>query len=146
MFFRKDSSHSEPERISSVPDSIVNTINIGTQNINVNMLLAEQTRYTQNFDKIYAKLNKTGWKYLRDVEANINNPSQYERLRNAGVRTAWRYERESIKLGGRGSENWTRAERAQILKRKSLEGAEGHHLMNVHDHPDFMAEASNIKF
>lgn len=51
MFFRKDSSHSEPERISSVPDSIVNTINIGTQNINVNMLLAEQTRYTQNFDK-----------------------------------------------------------------------------------------------
>ena len=145
MFFRKDSSHSEPERISSVPDSIVNTINIGTQNINVNMLLAEQTRYTQNFDKIYAKLNKTGWKYLRDVEANINNPSQYERLRNAGVRTAWRYERESIKLGGRGSENWTRAERAQILKRKSLEGAEGHHLMNVHDHPDFMAEASNIK-
>ena len=85
MFFRKDSSHSEPERISSVPDSIVNTINIGTQNINVNMLLAEQTRYTQNFDKIYAKLNKTGWKYLRDVEANINNPSQYERLRNQGL-------------------------------------------------------------
>ena len=145
MFFRKDSSHSEPERISSVPDSIVNTINIGTQNINVNNLLAEQTRYTQYFDKIYAKLNKTGWKYLRDVEANINNPSQYERLRNAGVRTAWRYERESIKLGGRGSENWTRAERAQILQRKTLEGAEGHHLMNVHDHPDFMAEASNIK-
>ena len=72
----------------------------------------------QYFDKIYAKLNKTGWKYLRDVEANINNPSQYERLRNAGVRTAWRYERESIKLGGRGSENWTRAERAQILQRK----------------------------
>lgn len=146
MFFRKDSIHSESERISSVPDSIVNTINIGTQNINVNMLLTEQAKYTHYFDKIYAQLNKTGWKYLRDVEANINNPSQYERLRNAGVRTAWRYERESIKLGGRGSENWTRAERAQILQRKSLEGAEGHHLMNVNDHPDFMAEASNIKF
>lgn len=147
MFFRKDSSHSEPERISSVPDSIVNTINIGTQNINVNMLLAEQTRYTQNFDKIYAKLNKTGWKNLRDVETcNFNDPLQVKKLRDAGVRTAWRYERESIKLGGRGSENWTRAERAQILQRKTLEGAQGHHLMNVHDHPDFMTEASNIKF
>ena len=127
MFFRKDSSHSEPERISSVPDSIVNTINIGTQNINVNMLLAEQTRYTQNFDKIYAKLNKTGWKNLRDVETcNLNDPLQVKKLRDAGVRTAWRYERESIKIGGRGSENWTRAERAQILQRKTLEGAQGH--------------------
>lgn len=147
MFFRKGSNHSEPERISSVPDSIVKTINIGTQNINANMLLAEQARQTQIFENVYARLNKTGWKNLRDVEtSNLNDPLQVRRLRNAGVRTAWRYERESIKLGGRGSENWTRAERAQIMQRKTLEGAQGHHLMNVHDHPDFMAEASNIKF
>lgn len=146
MFFRKGSNHSGPEIISSVPDSIVNTLNIGTQNINVNMLLAEQARYTQYFDKIYTQLNRRGWKNLYDVEANIKNPSEYARLRSTGVRTAWQYEKASIRLGGKGSANWSSAERAQILQKGSVKGAEGHHLMNVHDHPDFMAEASNIKF
>lgn len=146
MFFRKDDTRYNTERNASVPGSIVNTLNIGTQNINVNMLLAEQAKYSRYFDNIYAQLNKKGWKYLHDVEANINNPSKYNRLRNTGVDSAWQYEKASIKLGGRGSENWTKSERLQILQKGRVKGAEGHHLMNVHDHPEFMSEASNIKF
>ena len=83
---------------------------------------------------------------IYDTERNIHNTSQYSRLRSKGVKTAWDYEKTSIKLGGKGSAGWNKAERTQILKNGKVKGAQGHHQMNVHDHPDFMAEASNIKF
>lgn len=66
--------------------------------------------------------------------------------RNMGVKRAWEYEKADIEMGGKGSGNWNAAEKEQILKRGSVEGAEGHHLQNVSDHPEQQVNPDNIKF
>ena len=124
----------------------ITPININLQGANSSILATNQANLRNFFEKEYAKLNRIGWNNIYDTERNINDKAQYSRLRSKGVRTAWRYEETSIKLGGKGSADWTRSERAQIQQNGKVKGAQGHHQMNVHDHPDFMAEASNIKF
>ena len=124
----------------------ITPININLQGANSSILATNQANLRNFFEKEYAKLNRIGWNNIYDTERNINDKAQYSRLRSKGVRTAWRYEETSIKLGGKGSADWTRSERAQIQQKGKVKGAQGHHQMNVHDHPDFMAEASNIKF
>ena len=123
-----------------------NPIHINMQGANTSVLISNQANIRNYFEFEYARLNKLGWKNIYDTERNIHNTSQYSRLRSKGVKTAWDYEKTSIKLGGKGSAGWNKAERTQILKNGKVKGAQGHHQMNVHDHPDFMAEASNIKF
>lgn len=122
------------------------SLNLANQAVNCSMLLARQANYTSLFNSLYSGLNRTGWRNIYDIQRNVGDPSQFQRLRNAGVRTGWRYEKASIMLGGKGSANWTRSERIQIMQKGRVAKAQGHHQLNVHDHPDFMAEASNIKF
>lgn len=124
----------------------ISSVNYNLQGVNCSVLSTNQANLKSFFANEYAKLNKIGWKNIFDTERNIGDKTQYSRLRSKGVRTAWRYEKVSIKLGSKGSANWNRSERAQILQKGRVKGAQGHHQKNVHDHPDFMAEASNIKF
>ena len=124
----------------------ITSINYNLQGVNCSILTTSQANLKRYFKNEYANLNKTGWKNIFDTERNIDDKAQYSRLRRKGVSTAWRYEKFSIKLGGKGSANWNKSERAQILRKGRVEGAQGHHQMNVHNHPDFMAEASYIKF
>ena len=121
----------------------ITSINYNLQGVNCSILTTSQANLKRYFKNEYANLNKTGWKNIFDTERNIDDKAQYSRLRRKGVSTAWRYEKFSIKLGGKGSANWNKSERAQILRKGRVEGAQGHHQMNVHNHPDFMAEASN---
>ena len=44
--------------------------------------------------------------------------------RQRGVELAWRYEKKSILMGGKGSENWTAAERREIVDTGSLRGSQ----------------------
>ena len=66
--------------------------------------------------------------------------------RNRGVSRAWEYEVADIKMGGKGSSNWSKFQQSEIIKRGSVRGAEGHHLKNVADHPEHQANPDNIKF
>ena len=66
--------------------------------------------------------------------------------RQRGVELAWRYEKKSILMGGKGSENWTAAERREIVETGSLRGSQGHHQRNVALHPEDQANPHNIKF
>lgn len=66
--------------------------------------------------------------------------------RQRGVELAWRYEKKSILMGGKGSENWTAAERREIVDTGSLRGSQGHHQRNVALHPEDQANPHNIKF
>ena len=74
-----------------------------------------------------------------------DNPS-YIGMRNEGVKLAWEYEKADIKMGGKGSANWTPQERQEILDHDSVRGAEGHHGKNVADHPEGQADPDNIHF
>lgn len=70
----------------------------------------------------------------------------YSAARQRGVSLAWRYEKQAILMGGKGSENWTTAERREIVETGSLRGANGHHQRNVALHPEDQANPHNIKF
>lgn len=66
--------------------------------------------------------------------------------RNRGVSRAWEYEAADVKMGGKGSSNWSKLQQSEIIKRGSVRGAEGHHLKNVADHPEHQSNPDNIKF
>lgn len=66
--------------------------------------------------------------------------------RNRGVSRAWEYEVADVKMGGKGSSNWSKSQQSEIIKRGSVRGAEGHHLKSVAAHPQHQANPDNIKF
>lgn len=82
------------------------------------------------------------------VQSRLSQNPNYTGLRNAGVKLAWQYEKADIKMGGKGSANWTKAEQEEMLNSKTgtVLGAEGHHQKNVVDHPEYQADPDNIKF
>lgn len=82
------------------------------------------------------------------VQSKLSQNPDYTGSRNAGVKLAWQYEQADIKMGGKGSANWTKAEQKEILNSKSgtVSEVEGHHQKNVVDHPEYQADPDNIKF
>ena len=85
--------------------------------------------------------------YQLEVNEALKNDPNYTGHRSNGVRLAWKYERADIEMGGNGSENWTDAEKNDILTRKTgtVRKAEGHHRRNVANHPEDQADPDNIK-
>jgi RHS repeat-associated protein len=82
--------------------------------------------------------------------AKIERAERAERetkaARAEGVRAAWKAEREAVAKGG-GSRNWTRAERAELLKEGQVKGYEGHHRNTVKGNPLAMArDPRNVQF
>ena len=92
------------------------------------------------------------------VRAQLRNNPQYESnyFRARAIDKAWEMERIDVEWGGRGSEKWTRAERAEIrkygrIKQGKVEGKivkeyPGHHQKSVHYHPEEQGNPDNIKF
>lgn len=66
--------------------------------------------------------------------------------RQRAVSRAWEYERADVEMGGKGSAEWTKEQRAEIKETGKVRGAEGHHQKNVADHPEQQADPDNIKF
>ena len=92
-----------------------------------------------------AQLDLLKEQYRNEVISRLADNPNYTGSRSKGVSLAWEYERTDIEWGGRGSENWTRTERQEILRRGTLGGAEGHHQKNVSAHPEEQANPDNIK-
>jgi len=70
-----------------------------------------------------------------------------ENARRRGVNRAWRAEREAVAAGRPGSRNWTRAQRAELLRRGSVRGFVGHHRNTVNGNSISMAEnPGNVQF
>ena len=65
-----------------------------------------------------------------------------DKARARGVRRAWAAEKKLVKAGKPGTRQWTRKEKAELLKKGKVKGYEGHHINNVHtnsklaDNPD----------
>ena len=79
-------------------------------------------------------------------ESQVNRTTPNSRDRNRGVDLAWEYEKADIEMGGKGSANWDKSQRQEILETGRVRGAEGHHQRNVADHPEDQADPDNIKF
>ncbi len=70
----------------------------------------------------------------------------YTGMRDKGVKLAWRYEKADVEMGGKGSSNWSEAQRKEILSKGKVRGQEGHHINSVAEHPDEQTNPNNIRF
>jgi len=142
--------------ISGIIRSKANGISYGVQGRSVtsvmstSILAGRTSSISQGFNyQMNQKIQYlTGYKeaYREAVQKKLEMWPDYRGDRGKGVGLAWEYERTDIEWGGRGSENWNRSERKEILRRGTLSGAEGHHQQNVADHPLEQANPDNIKF
>jgi GHH signature containing HNH/Endo VII superfamily nuclease toxin len=66
--------------------------------------------------------------------------------RRQAVKEAWKHERAIIAKGGRGTYDWTPAQRKEILNYGKVKGFDGHHINSVNDAVGQAADPDNIKF
>lgn len=104
------------------------------------------TGYNAQFQSFYSSLNANRTDLANKLSNHLSSNPTYTGMRNDGVSLAWDYEKADIEMGGKGSNNWNRAERQEIMDNGSVRGSEGHHQKNVADHPKDQANPDNIKF
>ena len=121
--------------------------------------------FNHQLHEFLSALNTERERLAEKVVQGVAKDPSYTGARNDGVSLAWDYEAADIKMGGRGSENWSPAEQQEILKnrpdivnktkvvegktvnpRAGVRGAEGHHQKNVAKYPEQQADPDNIKF
>jgi RHS repeat-associated protein len=66
--------------------------------------------------------------------------------RRRAVAQAWRQEQELVRRTGRGTREWSAAEKDELLRTGKVKGYEGHHINNVEDHPNLAGDPDNIEF
>lgn len=105
-------------------------------------------RFNNQYNDFLNVLGVRRIELAQTVQSKLSQNPDYTGSRNAGVKLAWQYEQADIKMGGKGSANWTKAEQKEILNSKSgtVSEVEGHHQKNVVDHPEYQADPDNIKF
>lgn len=69
-----------------------------------------------------------------------------ERMRQTAVTQAWKEEREMVLRTGKGTRQWTDAEKQLLRRDGKVPGYEGHHVRNVYDHLLEAGNPDNIKF
>lgn len=115
-----------------------------------NVVRATETanNYNQQLNDYLTKLNELRTTHEQELGQYLNGRGTHDAYtyRQRGVDMAWKYEKADIEMGGRGSENWNRQERQQIMQEGRVQNAEGHHQLNVADHPTEQSNPDNIKF
>jgi len=99
--------------------------------------------YNSEYYGISQELNR-----LRDeAQDRLNQiPAGDTSMRNVGVRLAWRYEQAEIGMGEKGTTDWSKGQRQEILETGRTRDAEGHHINSVKGHPSDQANPDNIHF
>lgn len=75
-------------------------------------------------------------------------PEQKKQLtaeRQKAVRQAWKEEKQRV-LEGKGTRQWTKAEKKELISRGSVSGYDGHHMKSVSKYPQFAGDSKNIQF
>lgn len=75
-------------------------------------------------------------------------PEQRKQLtaeRQKAVRQAWKEEKQRV-LEGKGTRQWTNAEKKELISRGSVSGYDGHHMKSVSKYPQFAGDSKNIQF
>ena len=104
--------------------------------------------YNQQLNGYLTEFNDLRAIHQRELEQFLqgNGTCDPQTYRNRGVNMAWKYEKADIEMGGKGSANWSKSQRQEILGSGKVKGAEGHHQQNVASHPTEQSNPDNIKF
>ena len=150
-----DTLHCEKNK-SGVSILRLTSMNAPTQNANFGLFMNRQLAFSDFYHAKHFDLISRNFRANQKTIHNLETDPNYLGNWRAAINHAWDYEKFDIQLGGRGSENWTRSERAQILKnghigrytnRQGLtDKVAGHHRSNKSDHPWAQSDANNIRF
>lgn len=111
----------------------INKVNKATKNISTEVCIPCQK-------KVKTGAKKTGLKAIKPSKSKL------AARRRAAVNQAWKQERDMVARTGRGTRQWTRAEKQELLRTGKVKGYEGHHINNVDTHPQLAGDADNIEF
>ena len=78
--------------------------------------------------------------------ADLDGHQSLESQRSAAVRQAWKQEQQLVATTGKGTVDWTPAQKAELLQTGKVGGFEGHHINSVNGNPELAGEPNNIKF
>lgn len=69
-----------------------------------------------------------------------------DRMRKAAIKQAWKEEREMVLRTGKGTRQWSEAEKQLLRKQGKVPGYHGHHINNAFHFPELAGKPDNIKF
>ncbi len=87
--------------------------------------------------------------YVRNVptaDLDIDGHASLAWERVKAVRIAWKQEQALVQRSGRGTRDWTAAERAELLKAGKVNGYQGHHISSVNGNPKMAGNPDNVEF
>lgn len=85
-------------------------------------------------------------KALDKAGDTVSSSRNLSKSRRAAEKDAWAQERALVEQTGKGSRQWTDAEKAELLNNGKISGYEGHHINNVKNHPELARDPNNIDF
>lgn len=124
---------------------------VGTMHLPLSNPIVQETAITthlfnEEFKRGFERLNYYRELYAQHTETYLKTNPNFTYDRNKAVGLAWEYEDFDIRMGGRGSAHWTKAEQIEISRRGTLHGAEAHHAKNVANFPSEQSNPDNIIF
>ena len=103
---------------------------------------AYHQEYSRTVEHLRLKEEQINWKVVKGL---LEDPG-YQGARGDAVELAWEYEKAMVEMGGTGTTDWNREQRALLLDKGKVPGAEGHHSKNVAAHPEEQGNPDNIIF
>ncbi|KLU64455.1 hypothetical protein DEAC_c36570 [Desulfosporosinus acididurans] len=137
-----------PRNTLSMADVNTSAFTVSLQATNTFTAISTTNGFNAQFNEIFTRLSSLRATYQQQVNNALSNDPNFtsQSMRNKGVSLAWQYEKAELEMGGSGTRHWTDAEKQDILKTGKVEGAEGHHINNVHAHPKDQANPDNVNF
>lgn len=134
-----------------VPQTTTNglvSVSMPLQTQNVIRATETSSIYNQQLGNKLSEFDALRAMHQRELEQFLqgNGTRSPNTYRSRGVNMAWKYEKADIEMGGKGSANWSKSQRQEIMERGRVKGAEGHHLRNVAHHPEDQSDPNNIGF
>jgi len=148
MYFQSSLSTPIPTWVPQNTTNVFASISTPLQTNNLVRSSGVAHNYNQQLNGYLTEFNDLRAIHQRELEQFLqgNGTCTPQTYRNRGVGMAWKYEKADIEMGGKGSANWNKSQRQEILESRKVKGAEGHHQQNVADHPAEQSNPDNIKF
>ena len=88
---------------------------------------------------------KQGAKVVDEVLSSLSK-KEINNARRRAVRNAWKQEKELVETTGKGTRDWTKKEKEELMEKGKVSGYVGHHIKNVKDHPEMAGVSDNVEF
>ncbi len=131
--------HSYTSRAVISPAATLTALSTAQKTTNLNLYV------DRKLNQIYDKTCVNNQRIAHILNRRINPGGRVDWLSQSAISKAWQAERLEVELGG-NSNNWTKAQRKELLETGRVKGYEGNHQQSVKYHSEEQANPDNIQF